>query len=765
MAFTGEVDRVRSRGLYAVAEGDWYAYTFFEPVDARRAFPCFDEPWAKIPWRLTLRVPKGNRAFANAPVEAEEDLGKETRVTFARSRPLPTYLVAFVVGPFDVVDGGAGGAAKVPVRFLVPKGRGPETAYAASVTGRMIDLLEQATGVAYPYEKCDVAVVPRFWGTMEHPGIVALGQPLTLIKKEDDSRQRRERYAQIAIHELAHHWFGDLVTMAWWDDTWLNESFGSWIEAPVTEALEPSWRHLLEARIGGRAQALAADGLPSAKAIRQPVASAHDIEGSFDNAITYAKGSTVLAMFEAYVGPDRFRAAVKRHLEAKAHGVATTDDLVAAFGQELGADVAGALRGFVEQPGAPLLAVEKACGPDGARAVVTQTRFLAAGGTSPGGWSVPVCVKLGAKGREPAIACGLAGAPRAELALPYCPEWIYPNARGTGYWVSALPAKGLDALAARLDQHEQLTLANDAWLLADRGDLPVEAALSLGLALAASPDRMGVQAALGLLSLVNHDALSPRDRARHEKLLARTFGPRARALGWLPREGDDAEVNALRRQLLQAAARGGKDPVLVKEARRLADAWLGDRGAVPPEVSQAALGVAARFGDRALLERIIEEAARAEDRTERTQLLAALGEFRDPALAREALSLVVPPGTAGADAGPQFDLRETLPILRAQLTHAETQPIAWKALVSRWDAIAASTRSDDGIGLAVSAAAGACVPARRAEIAGFLTPRAEHFEGAPRALARALEAADLCAATRARNAKGVSAFLARSVGK
>jgi len=762
LAFTGEVDRVRSRGLYAVAEGDWYAYTFFEPIDARRAFPCFDEPWAKIPWKLTLRVPKGNRAFANAPVQSEEALQAETRITFQETKPLPTYLVAFVVGPFEVVDGGTGGAAKVPVRFLVPKGRGAETAYAASVTGEMIDLLEAATGVPYPYEKCDVAVVPRFWATMEHPGIVALGQPLTLIRPEDDSRERRERYANIAIHELAHHWFGDLVTMAWWDDTWLNESFGSWVDAPVTEALDPSWRHLASARAGGRAFALDADGHASVKAIRQPVESFHDIEGSFDNAITYAKGASVLAMFEAYVGPDRFRAAVKRHLEAKAHGVGTTDDLVAAFGAEPGADVAAALRGFVEQPGAPILKVEAVCSAEGAKAVVTQERWLAAGGTAPGAWTVPVCLKLGAKGQEPEITCGLAAAPRAELALPFCPGWLWANARGAGYHVTALPPKGLDALARRLDLAEQLALVADAKLLARRGDVPVDAALALGLALAPSKDRLGVEASLSLLRLADPDGLAKADRARFRTLVRKTFGPRARALGWLPREGDDAEVNALRRVLVTAAATAGEDPALVKEARRLGVAWLDDRAAVPAEISFAALSVAARSGDRRLFDRIVEEATRSQDRTERGKLLAVLGEFRDPALVREALGLIAPPATSdGQPGGPAFDLRETLPILRSQLGKSESRGIAWQVLTERWDALAGSVRGDEGQWLTVAAAARACEPGKREEAAAFLTPRAEKFDGAPRALARALEQAAECAATRARNAGKVTAFLAK----
>ena len=758
VAFTGEVDRVRSRGLYAVPEGDWYAYTFFEPVDARRAFPCFDEPWAKIPWKLTLRVPPGLKAFANAPVESELTTQAETRFTFQETRPLPTYLVAFVVGPFDVVEGGTGGAARVPVRFIVPKGRGPETAYAARVTGRILDLLEEATGVPYPYEKCDVAVVPRFWGTMEHAGIVALGQPLTLIRPEDDTRERRELYANIAVHELAHHWFGDLVTTAWWDDTWLNESFAQWMDVPVTDALELGWRFLVPTRAEHRATALAADALPSAKRIREPVASAHDIEGSFDNAITYDKGSTVLSMFEAWAGRERWRAAVKRHLEARAHGVVTSEDLYAAIGAELGADVSAALRGFVEQSGYPLLGVEAACTEGGANAVVTQERFLATGERSAGAWSVPVCLKAGAGDRTERV-CALAAPPRAEIALPFCPEWIWPNAGGTGLYLSRLPAKGLDALASRLDVPEQLALSTDVRMLAKRGDVPVDAALALGLGLAPSADRLVVEASLSLLALADPDALGKKDRDRYRKLLRGTYGNRARELGWLPREGDSFEVNALRKAIVVRVAGEGREPSLSAEARKLTHAWLSDRKAVTGEAAEGALVVAARGGDRKLFDRILTEARRTEDRTERGRLLASLGAFQDPVLSRQALDLLAPaPGSE-----PAFDLRDAAPIVPLALAAPETRDVAWRFLTARWDALASRMRDDEGQWLVVAAARVACEPGKRDEVAAFLTPRALKFDGAPRALARALESADVCAATRKRNAPLVASFLARTV--
>ncbi|GAO02430.1 M1 family metallopeptidase [Anaeromyxobacter sp. PSR-1] len=755
IAFAGAVDRVRSRGLYAVPEaGRWYAYTFFEPADARRAFPCFDEPGFKIPWRLSLTVKPGDRALANTPAAREAPDGGGTRVEFAETRPLPSYLVAFVVGPFDLVDGGAGGAARVPVRFVVPRGRGGETRYAASVTARMLDLIEAETGVPYPYEKCDVAVVPRFWGTMEHPGIVALGQPLTLIPPAEETRERRLRYATIAMHELVHHWFGDLVTMAWWDDTWLNESLTSFLDSVVVDALEPAWRRTARRRAEGRASALEADVLAAAKRLREPVGSRDEIEGAFDNAITYDKGAAVAAMYERFLGREAWRAVLRDHLLAHAHRTATTEDFLATLASRSSPAVAASLRGFLERPGVPLVRAAVRCDGRGAAAVVRQERFLASGARDPAAtWSIPLCVRAGA-GARVETACGLVGGdgPEGEVALPFCPEWLWPNAGGTGYHLTALDPAALPGLWPHLAPAERLALATDASLLARRGDLPPEAALGLVAPLAGSEDGLQVEASLELARLAQPEWLDAADHARWRAFVRETWGPRARAIGWMPRRGEPDEATALRRLLLPRVAGEGEDPALAGEAARLARRWLADRRSVPAEAAWPALEVAARTGDAALFDRILAAARGARDRTDRARLLAILGRFERPALVDRALALVA----SGAE-----DLRDTAAILRVALAGRETRWRAWELLRTRWEAIAPRLRSDEGSWLVEQAAGLACDPGRAGEVAAFLRPRAEAFDGAPRALARALEDAGACRAARARNGPAVARFLAR----
>src|SRR5215510_1879509 len=363
VAFTAPIDRERSRGIYSQREGgDTYAYTFFEPIDARRAFPCFDEPGYKVPWQVTLHVRQDHVALGNAPVvrEAPEPGGMK-QVELAVTRPLPSYLVAFVVGPFELIDGGTAGRVATPIRFVIPRGRAGELGYAREVTPRVVAALEEYFDMPYPYGKLDVAVVPRYWGTMEHPGIVALGQPLTLIKPAEEGLHRKISYVSIAAHELAHYWFGDYVTCRWWNDVWLNEALGTWAEGKITDAVEPGWKFRLGRDVGMTAGAMASDGQPTAQKIRLPVEDRDAVQNSFDSNITYAKGAAVLSMIEHWVGEPRFMAAIRHYLRAHAWGVADEEDFAKSLRADLGAPAAEVMASFVDQPGVPIIGAEVHC--------------------------------------------------------------------------------------------------------------------------------------------------------------------------------------------------------------------------------------------------------------------------------------------------------------------------------------------------------------------------------------------------------------------
>ena len=754
VAFSAAIDAGKSRGIYSEHEGnDVYVYTFFEPVDARRAFPCFDEPSYKVPWQLTFHVQADHVALGNAPVERETpEPGGMKKVELAATRPLPSYLVAFVVGPFELVDGGTAGRAATPIRFVIPKGRAGELGYARRVTPRVVAALEDYFDMAYPYGKLDVAVVPRFWGTMEHPGIVAMGQPLTLIRPEQETRSRKQRYATTLSHELSHYWFGDLVTMAWWDDTWLNEALGEWSDMNITEAAEPTWR-VRDGRIGIAMNAMSADETLAAHPIRHPVTSRDGIEASFDNDVTYYKGASMFRMFEAFVGRDAWRAFIRSYLRAHAWGNASADDFLRDLAGELGAPIAAAMRGFLEQPGVPRIAAELRCTPHAPpRIELSQRRALPADVHDPEArlWTVPVCLRYGtatASFREckvlsTATAGFELGATGAGAASRPCPTWMILNGDAVGYYRSVVDPATARALltpgspsarAAKPTPAERMMLAEDLSAAVSRDELARDQLLALVPLIAADPDDKVARSALAAADLPMRgldDAMYRAARAWYH----RTFAARARRLGWQRRATDSDELHELRQAIVPLVAQD--DPALTAEAARLADRWLADRSGIADDMVGAVLSVAARHGDAARFDRYFAAARSARDRTEHARLLGTLGTFTDPALATRALDVVL-----GRD-----DLRDSLRIIYGVLGRRETRDIGLAFLDAHIDELLPRMRNDEASGFLAALADGFCDAERRARVADLVVPRAPRFDGAVPAVTRGLEVADQCIA-------------------
>ena len=751
----GKLDAEKSRGLYRVAEGggadDWYAYTFFEPIDARRAFPCFDEPAYKVPWKLTFHVKKAHVALGNAPVASERDEadGMKT-VTLEESKPLPSYLVAFVVGPFELVDGGRAGRANTPIRFIVPRGRAGETRYAREITPRIVVELEKFFDMAYPWGKLDVAVVPRYWGTMEHPGIVALGQPLTLIKPSEEGLHRKEAYANIAVHELAHYWFGDYVTCRWWNDVWLNEALGYWADREITDALEPAWKFALGRDDG--ADAMYTDGQPSVQKIRLPVESNDAIQNSFDGNITYQKGSAVLGMIEHWVGHDKFMGAIRAYLAAHAWGNADADEFMASLRARLGAPAAEVMRSFVDQPGVPIVSAALACNGGAAKVTLTQKRFFnAADQPSPQTWKVPVCLKW-----QNGATCTLLDAASTEVALPSCPTWLMANADAAGYYHVRYDAASLHALepvfATALTVRERMHLSADVAAEVEQGTLPLGDALALLPSFLGDADLRVFRHGVDLLYLVNPRELDDKQYAAFGRAVAKLLGARARTVGWAPKAGEDPEMASVRPELLGMMARIAKDTRVVAEARRLAERWLKDRRAVAPDMVAPVLSMAAMSNDAKLFDRMLDEARHVQDRRERAILLGTLGSFHAPALRERALALV---------SGGELDQRETIGIVYRALFDRESREPTWKWLQTHFDGILAKMRDDDAMRLIGSVPQAFCDEPHRAAAEAFLSPRAKTHAGAPHLLDEGLEAVHACSLAWQRNKPAIDAFLAK----
>jgi aminopeptidase N len=758
LRYHGSVDSERSRGIYRVDEGKTaYLYTFFEPVDARRAFPCFDEPSFKIPWTLSLTVPDADVAFANTvPVSTSAAGPGFKTVAFAETRPLPSYLVAFVVGPFEVVKGAPVGNEAIPLQFILPQGRAAELHYAQQFLPGAVKSLENFTGVPYPYGKLDVAVVPRYWGTMEHPGLVALGQTFLLIPPGQESLQRRQFAANISVHELAHYWFGDLVTNAWWDETWLNEGFGTWLDLKATDAVDKAFRFRRVA-LARRGAALSADALPTAKAVRQPVLSRTDIEASFDAALTYDKGSIVLGMFEHWVGEAAFKRGLQLYLSRHADGNTTAEELFRALDEGTGRPVGDALSTFVVQPGAPLVTVALRC-KTGALPVLelSQERFLVERSVSPttATWQVPVCVRA-SWGKHVEGACILLSDAESELTLPVggCPSVVTANAGGLGYYRVAYSPSLRAALLAHpeaLDAVELASLAGDIGALARRGDIPAEEALALGAKLQASRDSDVALAGLGLLTLIRRDTLPPELQDAQSARVHKLLGKRARALGWKERHGDSVDDVRLRPRLVPWVARVGRDAALQAEARRLADAWLLGTGTIDPDLVSAVLQTAAENGDVTLFERLLAAAHGLATRRDREEAIHTLGFFRDPALAERARAELL---------DPKNDLRDWLPLLSFQLFTPETRDGAYAFLDQRFDTLKARMR-DDEVAQLFSFLGVFCDPQRRAAVQSGFTARAASVDGGPFHLSQSVQAIDECARVQSRLRPGATAWLA-----
>ncbi|QQR91412.1 MAG: hypothetical protein IPJ88_06705 [Myxococcales bacterium] len=365
-------------GLYRVEQDKHnYAYTQFEPISARRAFPCLDEPAFKTPFDLSLTVESSDVAVANTPELHSRDLGNgKKRVRFSTTRPMPTYLVAMAVGPFDVVQAqdipsNERRNTKIPLRGITTKGKGKQIQFGLDKLPKLLTALEDYFDIAYPYSKLDIIAIPDFKsGAMENVGAITFREQYIMMDKQAASSAQLLTYYAVMTHELAHQWFGNLVTMYWWHDLWLNESFATWMAARTLDELMPEFNMKMQELRAVHA-AMDADSLVSARQIRQPIRSDHDIENAFD-AITYTKGGAILSMFESWMGAEAFRDGIRRYLRAHEDGNARTEDFLTALVGEKNKEVAASFSSFLHQPGVPLIESELECKGREAKLRVTQ---------------------------------------------------------------------------------------------------------------------------------------------------------------------------------------------------------------------------------------------------------------------------------------------------------------------------------------------------------------------------------------------------------
>lgn len=737
-------------GLYRVEEGGQaFAFTQFEPNDARRAFPCFDEPGFKVPFQVAITVPEGMLAVANTPELRRRETPASGMVSyeFVASEPLPSYLVAFAVGPFEVRQGARD---PVPIRLITLPGKSRLGQRALDAARDQLAILADYFGTPYPYAKLDLVAVPEFGaGAMENAGLVTFREERVLHDEARVSLEAERELWGIMAHELAHQWFGDLVTMKWWDDLWLNEGFATWMGAKVVERAKPGFLTDLE-RVSDKQWVMGVDMLASARRIRQPVRGSSEALEAFDG-ITYVKGASTLSMIESWLGEGAFQQGVRGYLGKHRFGNAESRDLFEALGAASGKNVTAVMSSFVDQSGVPLVEATARCEAGRVRVALAQREYRplgrAAGASKT--WKIPVCLRLDGAGKGER-ACTLLEQAASELVVPVtaCPAAVHPNADERGYYRYLMPQAALLALAKRpsLTLREKVGLLGNAWALVRSGDLALDAYFELLPGLLAQPSHVPWDQVAEALSEISRALVTDATRDQFEAKVRSLAGAAGKRLGFRPAAGEAASVKLERALVLGLLGELGADPWVLGEARTITDAWLAGSGPVDPDIARLALPLAARRGDEQLFSRLFERMRKAATPEERLLAISGLTGFDDLRLVERLL------GYALDGSIKVSDLRYVFPPL---FQRAATAKPTYLWLTRNFDALSAKLPSF-AVGRFPWVAAALCDDAAVSEAEAFFTPRLRRIEGADKHLAQAVEAGKLCAALRRERSQAFS---------
>ena len=564
IAYTGILND-KLRGFYlSEANGRKYAVSQMEATDARRAFPSFDEPSYKATFAIALLIDNGDTAISNGRQLSDTpgpDSGKHT-VVFAPTPKMSTYLVALLVGDF-VCRSGAAGAT--PIRICSTPDKLPLTAFALSAAQQQVAFFNDYFGIPYPYEKLDIIGIPDFAaGAMENAGAITFRERLLLADEANASVGVRKAVASVISHELAHQWFGNLVTMKWWDDIWLNEGFATWAANKPLAAWKPEWKMDVSAATETQF-ALGLDSLRSTRAIHTQVSTPAEINEVFDP-IAYEKTSGVLNMIEAYVGPESFRRGVSSYLKKYAQGNAAGEDFWLEMTRVTEKPVNRIMKSLVDQAGAPLLSVSSRCVNNTTEVSIKQRRFTgtpeaAKADPLPGRWTLPVCVKT-ATGES----CSLVSEAEQTIRAPGCGAAMV-NADARGYYFTEYTPAAVAALATRtppLTAAERISLLGDEWRMATSGRHDIGTYLELAAAFATDSTPAIISEIATRVGYVLSDIADAAERPAFEAWLRKAFRPALDRIGIDPKPGDSDDVNSVRGTLLRSLS---SDPAVQQHAR------------------------------------------------------------------------------------------------------------------------------------------------------------------------------------------------------
>jgi alanyl aminopeptidase len=641
-----------SQGLYKSTVADIpYTFTQFEPISARRVFPGFDEPLFKVPFDISVVARNGHTVVTNTlAVETQPAGDGLQRIRFATTKPLPTYLLAFAVGELDVVDWQAIPPSKVrswplPLRGIATKGEGARMQFALENTAQILTYLEEYFDTEYPYAKLDLISSPEHSGAMENAGAIVYASAMILLDDNASVEQLR-RLGAVHAHEIAHHWFGDLVTPKWWDDIWLNESFANWMSFKAAH----DWRPDFNLNVSTLLQSLAIMGLDSrisARRIRNPVDNNDEIGSAFDG-ITYLKGGGVLEMFESYLGEQPFREGIRTHIARFPHGVADVEDFMSSLADgSKRPDIITAFRSFIDQAGIPIVGVATSCAGDTAGVTLTQSRYLPLGskGDTRQTWEIPLCMSYEIDGRS-YRQCSLLTEASVNIDLEEqgCPSYVMPNANGAGYYRFSLDDAGWLALMqnlADLSEREALATADSLTAAYEADRVSTETLMGAYQQVAQSLYRAVTMMPSSKLKRIRDDLANAETAAAIEAFMRSLYQPRLAAIGMEARDDESVDAALLRGALVNFLAMEANDTALRAILAGQASAYIRmgedtadiDKTAIDPAFTAAALSVAVQDLGASFAKTLFDRLLSSDDARFREQASAALGNANDAELA------------------------------------------------------------------------------------------------------------------------------------
>jgi len=724
-----------------------YAVTQFEPTDARRAFPSFDEPALKATFSTTLIVDQGDTAISNTNVVSDDPgpgSGKHT-VRFATTPRMSTYLVAFLVGDFQCISGSSDG---VPIRACATPDKVQLGAYAVQAAEFFLHYYDNYFGIKYPMPKLDMIAIPDFEaGAMENFGAITYRETALLIDPKTASIAAQKLVAIDVAHEMAHQWFGDMVTMQWWDNLWLNEGFATWMESKAVAAWKPDWPIAQDDALALN-QVLNLDSGKITRTIRAKADTPSQINEMFDG-ITYQKGGAVLGMTENYESQETFRRGVHNYLQAHMYGNATAQDFWNAQTQVSGKPIDKIMDSFIAQPGVPLL---KFTAPEAGATAVAQQRFYISPDiqqTQSQTWTIPVCFK--AESPKKISDCQLLSASQQKLAAPPA-KVFYANANGKGYYRTEYAPQDysniVSAIETLLTPPERIVFGGNEWALVRSGRAGIGDYLSLASALRNDPNAAVIQDVADSIGAVDARIATPEERVQLAAWVRAQFRPAYDRIKNVS-SSDSLETRELGGMLFGMLGQIGRDPQIMAEAQQLTQKYLDDPASVDPSLIRPAIFVATANGDSHLFDQLQQISKTSNNPEVQTTALYSLANFHNPELLQRALDYAV---------SGQVRNQDSIILFVIALRSRDTRSIAWDYMQNHWDKVQAQLTTMMGSFL-VQSTGSFCSADKAQQVQTFF--KAHPVTAAERAVQLSTDAIQACTVLRAAQQPKLANWLSR----